>query len=109
MIYCIFHHILLYLGRGDNTFGSVHSSIRTGAEWSILVFGFAKYSKRSSETQVNYTLKEHHRVCIARSIQNGWVFKMVVVATGCAIAVDHAFNIILLSCYDIGILICLHH
>ncbi len=29
----------------------------TGAEWSILVLGFAKYSKRSSETQVSYTLK----------------------------------------------------
>ena len=27
-----------------------------------------------------------------RSIQNGWAFKMVVVSTGCAIAVDHAFN-----------------
>ena len=25
-------------------------------------------------------------------IQNGWVFKMLVVSTGCAIAVDHAFN-----------------
>ncbi len=29
----------------------------TGAEWSILVLGFSKYSKRSSETQVSYTLK----------------------------------------------------
>ncbi len=26
-------------------FGSVHPSVRTGAEWSILVLGFAKYSK----------------------------------------------------------------
>ena len=52
----------------------------------------AKYSKWSSETQVSYTLKRHHRMCISRSIQNGWVFKMVVVSTGCAIAVDHAFN-----------------
>ncbi len=29
----------------------------TGAEWSILVLGFAMYSKRSSEKQVSYTLK----------------------------------------------------
>ncbi len=47
-----------------------------------MVLGFAKYSKRSSETQVSYTLK--------RSIQNGWAFKMVVVDH----AVDHAFNIL---------------
>ena len=33
------------------------STASTGAEWSILVLGFAKYSKRSSETQVSYTLK----------------------------------------------------
>ena len=37
------------------------------------------------------------RVCLSvrftsRSLQNGWAFKMVVVSTGCAIAVDHAFN-----------------
>ncbi len=29
---------------------------------------------------------------LSRSIQNGWAFKMVVVLTGCAIAVDHTFN-----------------
>ncbi len=29
---------------------------------------------------------------ISRSIQNGWAFKIVIVSTGCAIAVDHAFN-----------------
>ena len=33
------------------------------------------------------------RVFISRSIQNGWAFKMVVVSTGCAIAVDYAFNL----------------
>ncbi len=64
----------------------------TGAEWSILVLGFAKYSKRSSETQVSYTLKKHHRVFISRSIQNGCAFKIVVVSTGCAIAVNNTFN-----------------
>ena len=57
-----------------------------------MVLGFAKYSKRSSETQVSYTLKKHQRVVISWSIQNGWAFKMVVVSTGCAIAVGHAFN-----------------
>ncbi len=34
-------------------------------------------------------------VCLSvhqRSIQNGRMFKMVVVSTSCAIAVDHAFN-----------------
>ncbi len=55
---------------------SVRSSVSrchfsTGAEWSILVLGFDKYSKRSSETQVSYTLKKHHRVLISRSIANG--------------------------------------
>ena len=67
----------------------------TGAEWSILhvlVLGFAKYSKRSSEAKVSYTLRKHHRVFISRCIQNGWAFKMIVVLWGCAIAVDHAFN-----------------
>ena len=57
-----------------------------------MVLGFAKYSKRSSETQVSYTLK-NIIVLISRSIQNGWAFKMVAVSTGCAIAVDHAFNL----------------
>ncbi len=28
---------------------------------------------------------------ISRGIQNGWAFKLVVVSTGCAIAVDHTF------------------
>ncbi len=37
-------------------------------------------------------LENHHRVFISRSIQNGGAFKMVVVPTGWAIAVDHAFN-----------------
>ena len=64
----------------------------TSAEWSILVLGFAKYFKRSSETQVSYTLKKHHRVFISRSVQNGWAFKLVDVSTGCAIAVDHTLN-----------------
>ncbi len=41
----------------------------------------------------SYTLKKSHRVYISRSIQNGWAFKMVVVLTGCAITVDHAFNL----------------
>ena len=69
----------------------------TGAEWSILVLGSAKYSKRSSETQVGDTLKKHHREFISRSIQNGWALQMV--ATGCAIAVNHPFN---LFCCSIG-------
>ncbi len=72
----------------------------TGAEWLILVLGFAKYSKRSSEAQVSYSLEKHHRVFILRGIQNGWAFKimkMVAVSTGCAIAVDHAFNLIIHS------------
>ena len=32
-------------------------------------------------------------LCISRSIQNGWAFKMVAVSTGCAIAVDYAFKL----------------
>ncbi len=62
---------------------------RSGRYWYL---AFAKYSKRSNETQVNYTLKKHQREFISRSIQNGWAFKIVAVSTGCAIAVDHAFN-----------------
>ena len=57
----------------DNTFGSLRPSVRLsvclsmlshlnrfsiGAEWSVLVLGFAKHSKRSGETQVSYTLKK---------------------------------------------------
>ena len=37
-----------------------------------------------------------YRVFISRSLQNYWAFKMVVVSTGCAIAVDHAFNFIVI-------------
>ncbi len=65
----------------------------TGAEGSILVLDFAKYSKRSSETQVSYTLKNIIESSASRIIQNGWAFEMFVVSTGCAIAVDHAFNL----------------
>ncbi len=53
--------------RGDNTFGSIRPSICPSV------------SVRSYEF-------------ISTSIQNGWAFKMVVVSTGCAIAVNHAFN-----------------
>ncbi len=41
-------------------FGSVRPSVcdfSTGAEWSIVVVGFAKYSKKSNEAQIRYTLK----------------------------------------------------
>ena len=41
---------------------------------SCLVLGFAKYSERSSETQVSYILKKHHRVFISSGIQNGCCF-----------------------------------
>ena len=59
--------------RGDNTFGSVRLSV------CVCVCPSSPVLK-------------HHRVFISRSIQNGWALKMVVVSTGCAIAVDHAFN-----------------
>ena len=55
-------------GRGDNAFGSVHVFV---CLWLC-----------------DYVT----RVFFSRSIQNGWEFKLVVVSTGCAIAVDHAFN-----------------
>ena len=35
---------------------------------------------------------KHHRVFNSRRIQNGWVFEMVVVSTGCTIAVNHTFT-----------------
>ncbi len=35
---------------------------------------------------------------MSSSIQNGWAFKMVVVSTGCAITVDHAFNLKAIFC-----------
>ena len=79
----------------NNRFGSVNAlTPEPFFYWRGVVdsgTGFAKYSKRSSETQVSYILKKHHRVFILRSFQNGWAFKMVVVSTGCAIAVDHTF------------------
>ncbi len=33
------------------------------------------------------------RVFTSRGAQNGWAFKMVVVSTGCELAVHHAFNL----------------
>ena len=63
--------------RGDNAFGSLRLFVCLSV---------------CPSSQVSYTLKKHHRVCISTSIQNGWAFKMVAVSTGCAIAVDHAFN-----------------
>ena len=72
---------------------SSRSHFSTGAEWSIVVLGFAKYSIKSNETQVRYTLKKHHRELISRGVKNNWAFKMVVVSTGCTLAVDHAFNV----------------
>ncbi len=88
----LFCHLKCYYrprSRGDNAFGSVCLFVCLSVCLSELS---CLNSKRSSETQVSYTLKKHHRVCISRSIQNGWAFKVVVVSTGCAIAVDHAFN-----------------
>ncbi len=32
-------------------------------------------------------------VCLSIGAQNGWAFKMVIVLTGCAIAVEHTFNL----------------
>ncbi len=75
----------LSTAKHDNTFGSVRLLVRVSV-------GISKYSKRSSETQVSYTLKKHRRVFISRGIQNGLAFKMVVVSTGGATAVDHTFN-----------------
>ena len=53
----------------------------TGAEWSIVVLGvvlgFAKYSKKSNETQISYTLKN-----IIESSSPG-AFKMVVYVICC--------------------------
>ncbi len=68
-------------GQGQRLSSRCHFS--TGVEWSIVVLGFAKYSKKSNEPQVRYTLKNHHRVFISRGVKNGLAFKMVVVSTGC--------------------------
>ena len=46
-----------------------------------------------------FVCKKHQRVFFSRSIQNGWTFKIVVFSTGCAIAVDHAFNVDLLLAF----------
>ncbi len=94
--------------RGDNTFGSVrppaHQSplsrlvvsiclsilARSGRYWYLALPSTAKGPLKHS-----YTLKKHNRVYISRSIPNGWAFKMVVVPTGGAIAVDHAINVMM--------------
>ena len=31
--------------------------------------------------------------CLSKSVLNGWALKTVLVSTGCALAVDHAFNV----------------
>ena len=79
-------------------FGSVHLSVNALIpELFFYLRGVVDigtwHSKMSSETQVSYTLKKHCKAFISRSIQNGWVFKIVVISTGSAIAVDHAFNL----------------
>ena len=71
----------------------------TGAEWSILVFGFAKYSKRSIETQVGYTLNNIIECSSQGAFKMFGAFKMVVVSTGCTIVADHAFNAFFLFCF----------
>ncbi len=58
---------------------SVPPSVHTGMEWSILILGLAKYSKRSSETQVSYTLKTSQSVHLKEQskwlgVQNGCCF-----------------------------------
>ena len=54
-------------GQGQRLGSKCHFS--TGAEWSIVVLGFAKYSKKSNETQIRYTLK-NHVVLILGDVQN---------------------------------------
>ncbi len=51
---CLFVRVLLF----GSYFVAFQPVFSTGAHWSILVLGFAKYSKRSSGTQVSYTLKK---------------------------------------------------
>ncbi len=56
----------------------------TGAEWSILVLGLAKYSKKSNETQVQTDLPlPVQGLCVC--------LRSVVVSTTCVFVVDHAF------------------
>ncbi len=61
--------------------------------WPIMVLGFAKYSKKFYETQNQYTPKKNCRASISLGVQIGCVFNSVVVSTGWAFAVYHAFNI----------------
>ncbi len=51
------HFVVFNLPWLDIYNGWKRPSVCTGAEWSILVLGFAKYSKRSNKTKVSYTLK----------------------------------------------------
>ncbi len=58
----------------------------------VVDIGTLPSTAKSPVKHKSATLLTHRRVFISRSIQNGWAFKMVVVSTGCAITVDHAFN-----------------
>ncbi len=101
--------------RGDNTLGSIRLSVGLsvrpfvraltaeplgGVYWRGVVDIGTWLCQVQQKVQWNtsqlHFKKKHHRVYISWSIQNGWAFKMVVVSTCCAIAVDHAFNVELL-------------
>ncbi len=62
--------------RGDNTFGSVHLSM------CLFVCGSIRRERRDIACQ-----------CLWANNPPYTTFKMVVVSTGYAIAVDHAFNL----------------
>ena len=69
--------------------------LSTGVQWSILVLGFAKYSKKSDEVRYalmkhkNSTLLKNFRAFTLLGVQIGCTFNSGAVLTGGAFAVDH--------------------
>ena len=83
--------------RGDNTFSlsvrlSVCLSVLSCLNRSVCLSVIKEHSRSKSCAQRSGAFNKSHRVFISRNIQIGWAFKIIVVSTGCAIGVDHAFN-----------------
>ncbi len=65
----------------------------TGAEWSIVVLGFAKYSQESNETQISCTLKN------IKECSTHGEFKIVVYVICCCSGRLQPMGICGLSCF----------
>ncbi len=83
---------VFYVALRSNTFGSVHQSIGTGAEWSILPSTAKGPVKHKSGTLLKNIMSVHDECGSQGAFKMDTAFKMVV-STSYAIKVNHAFNL----------------